>query len=52
MAIFLAIDTQMIMGNKRMAYSEEDYINATLQLYTDICIMFLYILQAVGSKKW
>ena len=33
MAIFLAIDTQLIIGNKRFQYSAEDYVNAALQLY-------------------
>ena len=33
MALFLAIDTQLIMGNKRFAYGPEDYVNAALQLY-------------------
>ena len=33
MALFLAIDTQLIMGNKHFAYGPEDYVNAALQLY-------------------
>lgn len=46
MALFLAIDTQLIMGlNTKYKYSSEDYINAALQLYLDICIMFLYLLR-------
>ena len=51
MALFLAIDTQLIIGNKRYRYEAEDYINAALQLYLDICYMFLYILQLVGAAK-
>jgi hypothetical protein len=51
MAIFLAIDTQMLMGNKRFKYSEEDYVNAALQIYIDISYMFLYILQILGAGK-
>jgi FtsH-binding integral membrane protein len=51
MALFLAIDTQMIIGNKRFSFSQEDYIEAALQLYIDICYMFLYILQLVGAAK-
>ncbi len=50
MAMFLAIDTQMLMGNKRNKFDAEDYINATLQLYLDICYIFLYILQIFNSK--
>lgn len=44
MALFLVIDTQMILGGKRYQFSEEDYISATLQLYLDICYIFMYIL--------
>ena len=33
MAVFLAVDTQLIMGNKELAYNSEDYVNAALQLY-------------------
>jgi FtsH-binding integral membrane protein len=51
MAIFLAFDTQMIMGGRRMQFSEEDYVNAALQLYLDICQMFMFLLQAFGSNK-
>ena len=51
MAIFLAIDTQMIVGGKRYQYSEEDYVNAALQLYLDICYIFMYILQIMGAAK-
>ena len=50
MAIYLAIDTQMLFGHKKYKFSEEDYINAALQLYLDISVMFLYILQAFGKK--
>ena len=49
MALFLAIDTQLLIGNKRFRYSEEDYINAALQLYLDICYMFIYLLQIFGA---
>ena len=52
MAMFLAIDTQLLMGNKKYKFDEEDYINAALQLYLDICYIFIYILQAFGGSKW
>jgi len=51
MAMFLAIDTQLLMGNKKYKFDEEDYINAALQLYLDICYIFIYILQAFGGSK-
>ena len=31
--------------------SVEDYVDAALQIYLDICQMFLYLLQAFGSKN-
>lgn len=49
MALFLAIDTQLLIGNKKYKFSSEDYINAALQLYLDICMMFLYLL-GMGKK--
>ena len=49
MSIFLGIDTQMLMGDKRFKYSPEDYVNAALQIYLDICYIFLYILQILGA---
>lgn len=33
MALFLAIDTQLIIGKRRFQYNPEDYVNAALQLY-------------------
>jgi FtsH-binding integral membrane protein len=49
MALFLAIDTQLIIGNKRYRFEAEDYVNAALQLYLDICYLFMYILQIVSA---
>jgi FtsH-binding integral membrane protein len=51
MAIFLAIDTQMLIGGKKYKYSEEDYVNAALQIYIDISYMFMYLLQIFGAGK-
>ena len=51
MALFLAIDTQLLIGNKRFRYSAEDYINAALQLYLDICYIFIYILTAISGSN-
>ncbi len=50
MAIFLAIDTQLLMGKGKYRFNPEDYINAALQLYLDICNMFLYILALVNGS--
>lgn len=51
MSIFLAIDTQLIIGNRKARYDSEDYIDAALQLYIDICYIFLYLLQLLGALK-
>jgi FtsH-binding integral membrane protein len=51
MALFLAYDTQMIIGNKEYNYGPEDYVNAALQIYLDVCNLFLYILQIVGGGE-
>ncbi|XP_062987462.1 protein lifeguard 1-like [Elgaria multicarinata webbii] len=48
---FLAVDTQMILGNKQLAISPEEYIFAALNLYTDIINIFLYILALSGNSK-
>ena len=46
---FLAYDTQMIMGGRDNEYSEEDYISAVTELYVDIVMIFIYLLQIIGG---
>ena len=48
---FLAVDTQLLLGNKELALSPEEYIFAALNLYTDIINIFLYILAIVGKAR-
>ncbi|MEQ2232403.1 hypothetical protein ILYODFUR_010915 [Ilyodon furcidens] len=48
---FLAVDTQLLLGNKELALSPEEYIFAALNLYTDIINIFLYILAIVGRAR-
>ncbi|XP_052002772.1 protein lifeguard 1-like isoform X1 [Xyrauchen texanus] len=48
---FLAVDTQMLLGNKKLSLSPEEYIFAALNLYMDIINIFLYILQIVGMSR-
>uniref|UniRef100_A0A8C7NC11 Glutamate receptor, ionotropic, N-methyl D-aspartate-associated protein 1b (glutamate binding) n=1 Tax=Oncorhynchus kisutch TaxID=8019 RepID=A0A8C7NC11_ONCKI len=48
---FLAVDTQLLLGNKENALSPEDYVFAALSLYTDIINIFLYILTIVGRAR-
>ncbi|XP_069011585.1 fas apoptotic inhibitory molecule 2b isoform X1 [Embiotoca jacksoni] len=47
--VFLAFDTQMLLGNKRYAISPEEYIFATLSLYLDIIYLFSFLLQIMGG---
>lgn len=46
--VYLAIDTQMVIGGKRHEYSPEDYIMAATQLFLDIIYIFIYLLQIIG----
>lgn len=48
--VFLAIDTQMIVGGKRHEISPEEHILGAIMLYMDIMYIFLFILQIVGRS--
>ncbi|XP_034730609.1 glutamate receptor, ionotropic, N-methyl D-aspartate-associated protein 1b (glutamate binding) isoform X3 [Etheostoma cragini] len=48
---FLAVDTQLLLGNKELSLSPEEYIFAALNLYTDIINIFLYILAIFGRAR-
>ncbi|CAF2839810.1 unnamed protein product [Rotaria sp. Silwood2] len=50
-SIFLAVDTQMIMGGKRHEISAEDHVFASLMLYIDIVYIFIYILSLIGNRE-
>ncbi|CAF1397580.1 unnamed protein product [Adineta ricciae] len=50
-SIFLAVDTQLIMGGKRHEISAEDHIFAALMLYIDVVYIFLYILSLLGNRE-
>ncbi|KAK0132727.1 Protein lifeguard 2 [Merluccius polli] len=47
--LFLAFDTQLLLGNKRYTMSPEEYIFATLNLYLDIVYLFSFLLQCMGG---
>ncbi|CAN7939733.1 unnamed protein product, partial [Ixodes hexagonus] len=47
---FLAFDTQMIMGGRKLELSPEEHIFAALQLYMDIVQLFLFLLRLVGRR--
>ncbi|CAL8103180.1 unnamed protein product [Calicophoron daubneyi] len=48
--VYLAFDTQMLIGGRKHEISPEEYIYAALQLYLDIVYLFLMILSLVGNK--
>lgn len=50
-AIYLVIDTQLIVGGGRYELSMDDYIAGALLLYIDIIQIFLYILSALGNSN-
>ncbi|XP_061759310.1 protein lifeguard 2-like isoform X2 [Nerophis ophidion] len=49
--MFLAFDTQLLMGNKRYTISPEEYIFATLSIYLDVVYIFSFFLQIFGTKR-
>ena len=48
--IYLVIDTQMVVGGKRLELSMDDYVVGALILYIDIIQIFLYILALMGRR--
>lgn len=49
--LFLAYDTQMIMGGKKHEISPEEHIFAAMQIYLDIVYIFMFLLMLLGSGK-
>lgn len=48
---YILIDTQLILGGKNKELSLDNHILGSLILYIDIIVLFLRILQLLGSKK-
>ncbi|KAL7864300.1 hypothetical protein AOLI_G00157200 [Acnodon oligacanthus] len=48
--LFLALDTQRMMGKKRYTISPEEYIYASLSIYLDIAYIFSFILLLCGRQ--
>lgn len=47
--LYLIFDTQIMMGGgKQYALSPEDYVFAALNLYVDIIMLYMHILQIIG----
>lgn len=49
---YLVFDTQLMLGgSKKYSLSPEEYIFAALNLYIDIIMLFLYILEIIGIAR-
>ncbi|XP_063285330.1 protein lifeguard 3 [Pelobates fuscus] len=48
--LFLAYDTQLVLGNRKHTISPEEYVYGALKIYTDIVYIFTSLLQIVGSR--
>lgn len=48
--VYLIYDTQKLLGDKGNIYSLDDYILASLNIYTDVIQIFLYLLQVLGGS--
>ena len=49
--MYVVMDTQMIMGNRKYGISHEDYIKAALILYLDFIQIFIHLLSLLGDNK-
>ncbi|XP_030853273.1 protein lifeguard 1 isoform X1 [Strongylocentrotus purpuratus] len=49
--LFLAYDTQLLIGGRRYELSPEEYIFGAMNLYVDIVYLFLIILACFGGGK-
>ncbi|AWP12888.1 putative protein lifeguard 3-like [Scophthalmus maximus] len=47
--LFLVYNTQLLIGNRELAISPEEYIYGALSLYVDIVHIFLFVLQVSGA---
>ena len=48
--IYIVIDTQLIIGGRRMEISMDDYVIGAMILYIDIIQLFLYLLRILSKK--
>ena len=50
-SIYVVYDTQIIIGGRKHELELDDYIVAALLLYTDLIMLFIYILRILGSAR-
>ncbi|XP_061411639.1 protein lifeguard 2-like [Lethenteron reissneri] len=48
--LFLAFDTQLLLGNRRHSISPEEHVYGALSLYMDIVYIFTFMLQLFGTR--
>uniref|UniRef100_A0A4W5RKH9 Transmembrane BAX inhibitor motif containing 1 n=1 Tax=Hucho hucho TaxID=62062 RepID=A0A4W5RKH9_9TELE len=48
--LFLAYNTQLLIGNRKLSISPEEYVFGALSLYVDIVQIFIFLLQLVGAS--
>lgn len=49
--VYLVIDTQMILGGRRMQLTIDDSVQGAMLLYIDIVQIFLYMLEMMGRNN-
>ena len=49
--IYLIYDTQLLIGSGKFKFEEDDYILAAINIYLDIIILFLRILELFGKRE-
>ena len=50
-SIYLIYDVQLVIGDKKHKFSEDDYILAALNIYLDIVNIFIELLQLFGTRN-
>ncbi|XP_067426205.1 protein lifeguard 3-like [Emydura macquarii macquarii] len=48
--LFLAYDTQLLVGNRQYALSPEEYVFGAVEIYVDIIYIFLFLLRCLGWR--
>jgi hypothetical protein len=50
-ALFIVIDTQLIMGKGRYQISPEEYVMGALIIYMDVINLFIFLLRLIGGGR-
>lgn len=49
--VFVAVDTQMILQDRKYGISKDDYIVGALSLYLDFVNIFLHLVRVLGNTR-